>query len=165
MANAGSASVEKLKSLLTAPEGLAASIAAISGAEGVSLEGIEAGQVLAQNVAAEVIEKSHPVRYPRLHVYCERLTNSQREKFRTFSGKSLLVMEVRVSQDRLDGIEQSLHFYVEALTRVLEANRGDWGGSMFYGGGYDAVIGPVKRGGKNFLQTARISIEVDVSID
>jgi hypothetical protein len=34
---------------------------------------------------------------------------------------------------------------------------------MFYAGGYDVEFGPVKRGGKNFLQSAKVSFEVDVS--
>ena len=57
-----------------------------------------------------------------------------------------------------------MQLYVDAVTRVLDQRRGDWGGGMFYGGGYEAVFGAVKRGGKNYLQTARITLEVDASI-
>lgn len=165
MANPGSASAQKLRSLLAAPEGLAEAVAAISVEEQVNLEAPGMQEALAQNVAADLIEKSTPVKYPTLHVYCERLVNLQREKFRTFSGKAMLTAEVRVSQDRIEEIEHYLGRYVDAVTRVLEANRGDWGGGMFFGGGYEVSFGPVKRGGKNFLQAAKVSIEIDVSID
>jgi hypothetical protein len=73
-------------------------------------------------------------------------------------------MEVRSSQDRLEGLERQVQLYVDAVTKVLDGNRGDWGDGFFYGGGYEVVFGPVKRGGKSYLQTARISVDVDVSI-
>lgn len=165
MANPGSASAQKLRNLLAAPEGMAEAVAAISLEEQVKLEAPGMQEALAQNVAADLIEKSSAVKYPTLHVYCERLVNLQREKFRTFSGKAMLTAEIRVSQDRIEEIEQYLNRYVDAVTRVLDANRGDWGGGMFFGGGYEASFGPVKRGGKNFLQVAKVSIGVDVSID
>jgi hypothetical protein len=34
---------------------------------------------------------------------------------------------------------------------------------MFYSGGYEVVFGPVKRGGRNFLQAAKITFEIGVS--
>jgi hypothetical protein len=73
-------------------------------------------------------------------------------------------MEVRSSQDRLEGLERQVQLYVDAVTAVLDRRRGDWGDGLFYGGGYEAAFGPVKRGGKNYVQTAKITIEVDVSI-
>jgi hypothetical protein len=57
-----------------------------------------------------------------------------------------------------------LELYVEAITGVLDANRGDWGNGVFYGGGYEVTFGASKHGGKNFLQAARVTFDVDVSI-
>lgn len=119
--------------------------------------------VVAQNVAAEALEKSSGAKYPAVHVYCERVSNLLREKFRRFSGKAKLTLEARVSQDRLEGLDQALELYVDALTRVLEENRGDWGQGMFYTGGYEVTLQPAKQGGKNFLQTAKVSFEVEIS--
>lgn len=34
---------------------------------------------------------------------------------------------------------------------------------MFYAGGYKVEFGPVKRGGRNFIQAAKITFELDVS--
>jgi hypothetical protein len=34
---------------------------------------------------------------------------------------------------------------------------------MFYGGAYDVAFGPVKRGGRNFIQVAKVTLEIGVS--
>jgi len=164
MAQVGSVGARKLVHMLAGGDGLPASVAAVAEAADERLQPIGTAQIVAQNVAADLIERSSTVRYPAVHVYCERLSNTLREKFRTFSGKAHLAMEVRSSQDRLEGLERQVQLYVDAVTAVLDGRRGDWGDGLFYGGGYEAVFGPVKRGGKNYVQTAKITIEVDVSI-
>ena len=74
-----------------------------------------------------------------------------------------MAVEVRFSQDRLEGVEDRLRGYVDAVTLVLERNQGDWGAGMFYGGGYEVAFGPVKRGGRNFVQSAKVTFAVEVS--
>src|ERR1017187_4236679 len=74
-----------------------------------------------------------------------------------------VAIEVRVSQDRLVGIENQLQTYVDAVTQVLDQNRGDWGEGMFYAGCYEAALGPVKHGGRNFIQAGKVTFEVGVS--
>ena len=101
--------------------------------------------------------------YPALLVYCDKMANSQKEKFRQFSGKAHVVVEVRHSQDRLDGIETKTQMYVDAVCALLDDSRGDWGGGSFYAGGYDVIYEPIARGGKNFLQRAKVGFEVEVS--
>jgi hypothetical protein len=133
--------------------------------EGITLPEIGAKQILTQNVAQVLAERSLEVKYPTLLLYCEKITNDLREKFRTFSGKARMAAEVRVSQDRIEGLEKLLQIYVDTLTRVLDQNRGDWGSGMFYTGGYEAVFGEMSHGGRNFIQTAKITFEVAVSID
>jgi len=119
--------------------------------------------VLAQSISHELADRTAGVQYPAVYVYCEKLTNELREKFRAFSGKARLVIEVRVSHDRLEELGKMLDFYVEAVTSVLDSRRGDWGNGAFYAGAYEVSFGPVKHGGKNFIQTAKVSLEVDVS--
>ncbi len=165
MAQVGSVGAKKLTAKLAdGGSGLPATVAAVAEASGGSLPAIGLAQIVSQNVAADLIERSNAVRYPSVHVYCEKLSNTLREKFRTFSGKAHLTMEVRASQDRLEGIERQVQLYVDAVTHVLDESRGDWGDGFFYGGGYDVAFGPVKRGGKSYLQAAKITVEVDVSI-
>lgn len=163
MARIASIGAQKVVDLLADASGLAAAVASLTTDSGVDLPAIPASQVVAQNTAAETLEKSAGAAYPAVHVYCERLKNELREKFRTFSGKARLVAEVRASQDRQEGLEPRVQLYVEAVTQVLDANRGDWGQGMFFTGGYEVAFGPVRHGGKNFLQTAKVTFEVDVS--
>jgi hypothetical protein len=98
-----------------------------------------------------------------VYVYCEKLDNTLREKFRTFSGTVGMAVEIRVSHDRLERLARDVQLYAAAAAEVLDSGRGDWGSGMFYAGGYEVAFGPVKRGGKNFLEAAKISFDVDVS--
>ena len=102
------------------------------------------------------------MKYPVVHVYSDRVRNLLTEKFRTFSGKVRTVAEVRVSQDRIEGLEDQLRLYVDAVTQVLDANRGSWGQGAFFTGGYEVNFDPVQHGGRNFLQIAKVSFEVDL---
>lgn len=164
MAKAASVATRKLVEFLTAPEaGLEQAVAAIAEESGVELPAIPPGHVVNQHVSAELNERAEAVKYPAVYVYADRIRNLMIEKFRTFSGKVRTVAEIRVSQDRIGGLEERLRLYVEAVTQVLDANRGSWGEGAFFTGGYEARVDPVRHGGKNFLQVAKVEIEVDVS--
>lgn len=143
--------------------GINNAVAQLAEESGVELSAIPAAHVVNQNVSIELSERSQMVKYPVVHVYVDRIRNELKEKFRSFSGKVRTVAEVRVSLDRLEGIEEKLRLYVDAVTRVLDANRGCWGEGAFFGGQYEVVIEPVKHGGKNFLQVAKVVFEVDLS--
>src|SRR5437867_3490711 len=165
MANVGTRATAKFLQLLKTPAGLSENLAAVAELEGVILPPISERQIFIQNVAQEFVERAVEVKYPTLLLYCEKITNDLREKFRTFSGKAHMAIEVRVSQDRIEGLEKTLEIYVDTVTRILDQNRGDWGNGMFYTGGYEAVFGEMKHGGRNFIQTGKIKFEVAVSID
>jgi hypothetical protein len=160
VANTASA---KVRDLLTTPAGLRSNLSAITAELGVKLPEVFDRQIMAQNVSLELVERSTDTGFPALQVYCERVINDLKEKFRTFSGKAEMAVEVRASQDRLEGLEEILQAYVSAVTRVLDQNRGDWGDGMFFGGAYEAAFGPVKRGGRNFVQVAKVKFELGVS--
>jgi hypothetical protein len=147
----------KVVDRLTGPDGVSAALAA------VAESGPPAPLMLTQNVAADLAERSVTVKYPLVSVYCEKIANDLREKFRSFSGTVQMAVEVRHSQDRLEGIEDGLEQYTDAITSILNASRGDWGDGMFYAGGYEVSFGAVKRGGKNFTQAAKVIFEVVVS--
>ena len=165
MANTGSVVARKMVEFLTEPEkGISGAVAELAEASGVALAGIGPGQIVAQNVSIELNEKSLVVKYPAVHIYVDRVRNQLTEKFRRFSGKIRTVAEVRVSQDRLEGIEESLRLYVDGVTAVLDANRGSWGEGAFFTGGYEVSFDAVKHGGRNFLQVARVVFEVDLSV-
>lgn len=164
MSRIGTIVVKTAADLLRSPGGLQAGLAAIADANQIALSAVDTAQIIAQNIPADLIERSAGTKYPAFHVYCEKLQNTLREKFRTFSGTASLHVDVRVTHDRLEGLDQRLQWYVDALTEVLDANRGDWGGGLFYTGGYTITYQPVKPGGKNFLQTAKVTFDVQVSV-
>ena len=163
MAWVGSTVTAQVVAMLNAPQGLNACVSTLAQAESVTLRPIGQSQILAQNVPIELAERSTDVQYPAINVYCEKIVNQLKEKFRNFSGKAIMAIEVRVSQDRLEGIGDQLEMYVDAATQVLDQNRGDWGEGMYYAGCYEAVLGPVKHGGQNFIQAGKVSFEVGVS--
>jgi hypothetical protein len=163
MAWVGSTVTAQVVTLLSAPQGLNASVATLALAENVTLPPLGESQILAQNVSIELAERSTDVVYPAVNVYCEKIVNQLKEKFRNFSGIAMMAIEMRVSQDRLEGIEDQLQMYTDAVTQVLDQNRGDWGEGMFYAGCYEAALGPVKHGGQNFIQVGKVSFNVGVS--
>ena len=164
MAAVGSAATTKVVEILAAPAGLPLAVSAIAERENMAPLLVEAEQVLAQNVSFELTERSTGVKYPVFYVYCEGLANLLKEKFRTFSGKAYMVVEVRVSHDRFEGMWEELQLYASAITDVLDSHRGEWSPGMYYTGGYKVEFGPIKRGGKNLLQAAKILFEVQVSL-
>ena len=165
MANVAARAAAKTVDRLTSPGGLNDNIAAVAELEQTPLSELAVHQIIPLHVAPEVIEQAFAVHYPAVHVYVERVSNLLREKFRTFSGKAHVVIETRVTQDRLEGIERRLQLYVDAVTRVLDQRRGDWGDGMFYTGGYEVELGPVKHGGRNFIQSAKVTYEIETSLE
>lgn len=163
MAKTARNALRKLANQMAAETGLPYTVVAVAQREKVELAPISGAHIVSQHVAAELIEKSAGAQYPRVHLYCEKITNHLKEKFRTFSGTVRLVAEVRASFDRAEALEPSLMLYVDAVTDVLDSHRGDWGDGFFFTGGYEVSFSPMKHGGKNFIQSAKIVFEVNAS--
>ena len=159
----GAAATRKVVEMLAGDTGLPFTVPSLAQQENVELAPIEAAQIVSENIAFDMAEKTAGVTYPAVYVYCDKLSNGLREKFRTFSGTASMAVEIRVSHDQLERLARDLHLYAAAASAVLDSQRGDWDGGMFYTGGYEVMFGPVKRGGSNFLQSAKISFDVDVS--
>jgi hypothetical protein len=161
----GSAITGKVIQRMTAPaSGVNANLATMT-QWALTIPGIlDSAQVRAGNIAPELAERSDVVRYPAANIYCEKIVNNQVEKFRTFSGKLQMSIDLRHSEDRLDHVQSNLETYADAVMGVLAASVGDWGGGTYYAGGYQVAFGPVKHGGKNFIQTAKVTFEIGVSI-
>ena len=162
-ARLGSAAATKVIQRINAPTGMNAGLGALTLGDGQTASPIEAEQVRAQNVAADLLDRSSVVRYPVVHVYCEKIINDLSEKFRSFSGRAQMAIELRHSQDNLNGLQDALELYTDSITQLLDAARGDWGDGMFYAGGYEVALGTVKKGGRNFMQAAKITFQLGVS--
>ncbi len=164
MAQAASIAAQTVLGFLTATDmGMAAAIHEIATNTGVALAPVLLENIVYQNTPAALAEKHLQAKYPAVLVYVDRVQNLLIEKFRTFSGRVRTVTEVRVSQDRLEGLEEQLRLYVDAVTQILDANRGSWGQGLFYTGLYEVRFEAVQQGGRNFLQSAKVAFEVDLS--
>jgi hypothetical protein len=159
----GSLLTTKVLQRITGPSGVNSGLAARAQGSPAPPAPLLAAQVRAQNVAPDVADRSTAAQYPSVNVYCEKIVNSLAEKFRTFSGNVQMAIELRHSQDRLEGLQDALELYADAIMQMLNASRGDWGDGMFYTGEYQATFGAVKHGGRNFQQIAKITFEIGVS--
>ena len=164
MAQTGSIAARKVVEYLRSPSGGVNALATqLAEDTSVAISPLRPAAIVSQNVSFELAEKATVTKYPAVHVYVDRVRNLLTEKFRVFSGKVRTVAEIRVSNDRIEDVEQHLRLYVDAVTGVLDANRGCWGEGAFFAGGYEVIFEPVKHGGKNFLQIAKVTFEVDLS--
>jgi hypothetical protein len=163
MAQIATIAIKTLEALLRAPTGLAKGLAAVRERSGASLAPLQDNQLVGLQVAPEIAEKSGCLQYPTFLIYCERLNNTLREKFRRFSGTATITIEVRVTTDRIETLSGALQHYVDGLTETLDSLRGDWGEGQFYAGGYQIVFGPAKTGGKNYLQVAKATFDLQIS--
>lgn len=149
--------------LLRGEGGLQANIDALAAAEALPALTLADRQVIAQNLPADIAERSTAGKYPSIHVYCEKVVNQLREKFRMFSGQVGMAIEIRVSADRVEDLDAQMNLLVDAVTSTFDQNRGDWGAGIFYGGGYEIEFAGVKHGGKNFIQTTTVTFDLEVS--
>jgi hypothetical protein len=161
----GSISTAKTMAVFIGAGGVPDIVDALSAQLQVTLPAVSAQQIVSQNIAPELSDRSTAGKYPLVYVYCGKIVNQLREKFRTFSGNAQMVAEVRVSQDRIEEMESHLQFYADAIMQVLDNHRGDWGDGVFYGGGYEVAFAAVKHGGRNFIQSAKVAFVLEISTD
>lgn len=165
MATISGAGTAKTFERLTGSTGINASLGALTQTGGTGTTLLGAVQVRVQNAAMELAERSLPLQYPVANVYCEKIVNDLEAKFQTFSGTVQMAVEIRHSQDGLDGLEAAVEQYAGAVTQVLDRSRGDWSDGFYFAGGYQVTFGAVKHGGKNFVQAAKVSFELAVGIN
>jgi hypothetical protein len=158
----GTLTAQVMALLTSTTSGVNARITSIE-ANDSTLKGTGVRSFLSQNVSASIAETSGQVQYPALLVYCDKVENLLQEKFRDFSGRVRIVIEVRYTQETLDRIEQNTEMYVDAVCALLGEARGQWGDGAAYSGGYEVNYEPVAMGGKNFLQRAKVSFAVELS--
>ncbi len=168
MANFATLAAEYVVSLFTASAGTDFALNAISQNVAAGLDEtppppIQLASVLVGNCPPEFLEQSLALKYPTVNVFCDKLANTLKEKFRVFSGTAQVTIELRHSQDHVQNVQPGLESYVTAACQILDDSRGDWGNGLFYRGGYEVSFLPLKRGGKDFLQIARVALQLDIS--
>lgn len=165
MTRVGTQAVRELARKLRSETGLKFALGRLQESEDLPMGSVEPALVVETNAGTELLERRAGASYPSVHVYCERIENKQIEKFRAFSGSVSVAADVRVSDDRIETLETNLRLQVEAITHVLDLNRGAWGGGAFYGGGYRVEFEPIRHGGRHYVQTAKIRFELKVSVN
>ena len=165
MTQAGTVAAAGLLEKLTGAAGLRDKLAGLAEQVAFELPVVELEQIQVRTIAAEVHERSTAFKYPLVLVYPERIKNDQKEKFKRFSGTVSMVVEIRLTQDRVDDLEAKLGAYVDSVTDVIEAAKGNWDSCLYFSGAYEVVFEPVKRGGTGFAQRARVLMPVHVSVE
>ncbi len=160
MANLCLGALEQLRAFLLAGDGVNAALAAIGSRDSVHLAALSEQTVVIQNVPADLADENLAVVYPAIYLYGDRMDNQQIEKFARFSGPLFLVADIRVSQEQLAGLDQQLTRYAEAVQTVLSSHPGEWTDNVAYGGAHSVQFREIKLGGRNFLQTARVEVEL-----
>ena len=154
----------KLAGLLTTNDLLAQTITSLAQAAGITIPVISSDQVVVSSAARELGDREIEFNYPRVCVYSSQMKNTQEEKFRSFSGGIVMAADIWASGNLLDDSDQWIHYYIEALTAILRANRGDWGDGFLFSGIYDVQLQPPKIGGFGYVELARVTCGLNVSL-
>jgi hypothetical protein len=155
---------QKLSTLLTTNNALQGAINTLATGNGVVLPSIMSSQIILTSAGPEIADKEIQLVYPRICLYSDRVKNAQREKFRTFSGSIAVVAEIWSSGNLVGQADQWIHYYVEGLTSILRANIGDWGDGFLFSGIYDVQLQSPKTGGLGYVELAKITCSLDVSL-
>ena len=148
--------------LLNGPDGLAQSLADYSTTiqmTGIPLTGGPlpgAPTAEASYVPQELEEQQRKLEYPVCRVYCDQIRNDGKVKFREFSGSYRVVVAVTHSQDRLEGLTETLQAAADAVADVFDRNQGNLGNGMVLQPGYEVQVDAVKKGGLHYIETARV---------
>lgn len=155
---------QSLRNLLVSGDALQQKVIEIASACNANVPEMASSQVVLSSATADNADMSLQLTYPRVCIHSTAVKNSQIEKFRSFSGAVSVTAEVFASGNLLSDTDQWIHFYVEGVTQLLRQGIGDWGNGMFFSGTYDVQLQTPKAGGLGFVQSAKVTCSVNVSI-
>ena len=154
----------KLSALLTTNDALSQAISTSATQAGVVIPVIRSNQVVRSSAPVEIAERELQLSYPRVCLYASQVKNSQREKFRSFSGAVAVTCEVWSSANLVGDADLAIHYYLDAISSILQKNKGDWGDGFTFSGVYDVQLQSPKVGGSGFLESAKLTCSLDVSL-
>ena len=155
---------QKFLSKLIAEDALQQSILANAAALNITVPAITSSQILLSSAPPELADKNMQLAYPRVCIYSSGARNTQTEKFRSFSGYVALVAEIWASANLITQTDAWIHFYVASVANIVQSATGDWGDGMFYSGAYDVQLQPPKVGGVGFVESAKLTFSLNVSL-
>ena len=156
---------DKLLNLLTANNALSQAIQTSAAAAGQETAPLNSAQIIGSYVGPDMGDLDLQLSYPRVCIYAIQVVNNQREKFRAFSGVVAMSVDVWSSASLEQPTEMALHFYVDGIAGILRANIGDWGDGCRYSGIYDVRMQVPKAGGLGFVQSAKLTCNLEVSFN
>ncbi len=155
--------LDRVLELLEGDAGLADSLEQLKAPYAVQRQQIWPGQARVLRAAPDLAEKAWGSRYPAVIVYCDSVRSRPTERLRRFSGEIRVGIEVRVSQDRLEGITDMLHYCSDAVRDVIERHSGCVGPGMHLSSETSVQFEGVKKGGSHFLQSSRLTCTVIIN--
>ena len=155
--------IRRFQELLQGEGGIAQSLQELETEGGIRAAELSPIEVAALHIQAELSERAMSVRRPIFHIYCDRIENSGFERFRRFAGLLRIVTEIRLTQDRIHGLTELLHRYVDAVCDVVERTSGCAPEGLVLDGKYEVVLDPIKKGGLAYSQTAKVICPVLVT--
>lgn len=155
---------QKLASLLTSDSALQMAVSAIAGQSGAIIPPISNSQIVITSISPDMADKNAQLTYPRVCIYSSQVKNLQVQKFCSFSGSLGITADIWFSASLLPATGTGLHYYIQALSSILQANEGDWGDGVYFSGLYDVALQPAKAGGFGFVELARVTCALDVNI-
>jgi len=153
----------KVLNLLTVSDALSTAISLNAAESGMEVPVLGTGQILGSSVSPDIGDLNLDLTYPRVCVYASHVANNQREKFRAFSGVVSVTVDVWSSDSLEQATELALHFYVEGIANIFQANLGDWGDGVRYSGAYGIHIQTPTKGGVGFVQLARMTCDLNAT--
>lgn len=160
MANLTLAAIEKMRALLLESGGLNDKLYEIARRDMVEPQTIADESLLVRHFGADASDANSDLEYPIVFLYCNRIENRLEAKFTEFSGRIFLTAEVRASEETLDLLDGQAARLAEAVTDALTPHRGKWTDHAAFDGRYETKFEAARVGGKNFMQTARVEIEL-----
>jgi hypothetical protein len=154
---------QKVFELLITGNALEQQINAVAAASNLILPAITSSGVVLSSASAEIGDKDFQLTYPRICLYSTAVKNTRIEKFRSLSGTVSVTADIWASANLLQDTDQWIHFYVEAVTDILRQSIGDWGDGIFFSGVYDVQFQAPKVGGFGYVESAKVTCNVNVS--
>lgn len=161
MANLCQSAVGKLRDFLLAADGVNSKLAEIGARDMVRLSTLTKENVRTQRIAAKLADENSPTTYPAVYVFCDRMDNDMTAKFRRFSGRVFIGVDIRVTNERFEGLGDELNRYEEAVRSVLADRQGKWTDEITFAGGLRVKYRDIELGGRNFIQSAQIEVQLE----
>ncbi len=160
MANLAIAALKQVRAALLDVEGVNQRLYEIGVRDAVELPRFDDEQILLRHAGADLDDANSYTTYPAIYLFCESMENLLERKFSAFSGRLSLVVEVRASGDTVRELDGTAARIAEAVADTLADRRGRWNANLAYDGKHKTRFDPVKRGGRHFLQIARVELDL-----